>query len=382
MGIELSGKRRALTVIRQWLLNFSIAFLPTVILLVLIEVVFRAVLFYGDVKILNAFKNIGQESRLRDITKPVALRHMIRHSDNPRIIYELIPDISVQFMNKSVTINSHGFRGPDYNTVKGDKTIRIVGLGDSLMFGWGVGDDEHYFALVSQYLNQSSPHGYKWEIINTAVPGYNTAMEVETLKARGLQYDPDLVIIGFIGNDLSLPNFIRKEENYLSLRRSFLVEYVLSQLGRRGKHLHDGFTDPPLNASGDDVEKDPSRAPAQYKDMVGPDAYRSAMAELRSLSLRHDFQVIAFTTYFPVFVEDILKDLEVPMLEAGDAFSAYMSEHGIKEYEGSPLTVSKQDPHPSALGHAILADVLYNHIKDSGVQSRILQRRGILSPAQ
>ena len=376
MASELSGKRRALPVIRHWLFNFSVAFFPTVLLLVLIEIVFRAVLFYGDVKVLNAFKNIGQESHLGDGTKPVTLRQMIQHSNNPRIIYELIPDISVLFMNKPVTINSHGFRGPEYNAIKGDKTIRIVGLGDSLMFGWGVGDDEHYLALVSQHLNQSSPNGYMWEIINTAVPGYNTAMEVETLKVRGLQHNPDLVIIGFIGNDLSLPNFIRKKENYLSLRRSFVAEYFLSQLSQQRRHLHDGFIDSPLNASGDDVEKDPSRVPVQYKDMVGPDAYRSAMAELKALSLRYNFQVVAFTTYFPAFVEEILRDLDVPILEAGDAFSVYMSEHGIKAYEGSPLTVSKRDPHPSALGHTILADVLYNHIKNSGVQSRIFQRRG------
>lgn len=137
MDIKLSGKRHALTAIRHWLFNFSIAFSPTILLLVLIEIIFRAVLFYGDVKVLNAFKNIGQESYLGDVAKPVTLRQMIRHSNNPRIIYELIPNISVLFMNKPVTINSHGFRGSQYNAVKGDKIIRIVGLGDSLMFGWG-----------------------------------------------------------------------------------------------------------------------------------------------------------------------------------------------------------------------------------------------------
>jgi hypothetical protein len=37
----------------------------------------------------------------------------------------------------------------------------------------------------------------RWEVLNMAVPGYNTAMEVETLKARGLAYEPDVVVVGY-----------------------------------------------------------------------------------------------------------------------------------------------------------------------------------------
>jgi lysophospholipase L1-like esterase len=383
MDIKSLRKHHVLTAIRRWFLNLCVSLFSITLLLILIEVVFRVVLYYGDAKILHAFRNLGQEEHSKDANQHATLRQLIRLSHNPRIIYELIPDLSVIFMNKPVTINSHGFRGPVYNTAKSSETIRIVGLGDSLMFGWGVGDDEHYLALLSQYLSQSSFDSYKWEIINTAVPGYNTAMEVETLKVKGLQYNPDLVIIGYIGNDLTLPNFIRKEENYFSLQKSFVAEYFLSRLTQRRRNLHDGLhdglIDAPLNASGDDVEKDPSRVPAQYKDMVGPDAYRAAMAELKSLSLRHGFQVIVFTTYFTGFLKEILRDLDLPILEAGDAFSFFMFKHAIKDYEGSSLTVSKQDPHPSALGHTILADVLFNYLKDSGVLDRIFQCREIMS---
>jgi lysophospholipase L1-like esterase len=369
-------------VMRKLLLNFFVAFFSSILSLVLTEVLFRVGSYYDDLKTIHAFRNLGQENYLRDLTTHVTLRQMLRLSDNRRIIYELIPNISVIFINKSVTINSQGFRGPEYNTVKNDKAIRIVGLGDSLMFGWGVTGDECYPALLSQYLNQSPPDGYSWEIINTAVPGYNTVMEVETLKVKGLQYNPDLVIIGYIGNDLKLPNFIREEENYFSLRRSFAVEYFAYRLTQRRRNLNDGLVDAPLNPSGDDLESDPSRVPVQYKDMVGPDAYRSAMAELKLLSMRHGFQVIVFTTYFPEFLKEILGELDLPILEAGDAFAEFMFRHGIKQYEGSPLTVGNQDPHPSALGHTILADVLYNYLKDSGMLSRILQSRGIMSLSQ
>jgi hypothetical protein len=45
--------------------------------------------------------------------------------------------------------------------------------------------------------------------------------------------------------------------------------------------------------------------------------------------------------------------------------------------EGSPeveLTVSAEDPHPSDLGHEIIADVLHRHLVDSGLARRLAER--------
>ena len=41
--------------------------------------------------------------------------------------------------------------------------------------------------------------------MNTGVPGYNTYMEVAALKQKWLFYEPALVVIDFVGNDLDLP---------------------------------------------------------------------------------------------------------------------------------------------------------------------------------
>jgi hypothetical protein len=368
--------------VRRRLMKICIAFFSVVLSLVLVEVAFRFMLYRDDLKTSHAFNNIGNIDSLKQSTIEVTLREMIHQSDNPRIIYELIPDISVFFMGKKLTINSHGFRGPQYSTIKSNKAIRIVGLGDSLMFGWGVSDDEYYLSLLSQYLNQSSTNGYRWEVINTAVSGYNTVMEVGTLKSKGLKYSPDLVIVDCVMNDLDLPNFIRKEENYLSLQRSFAVEYFLPRLTQNHTNSHDLLIDAPLNTSRSSFESDPSRVPVQYRDMVGLDAYRSAMSELKALSLKHHFQILIFSTYFQKAMKEVLVDLDLPLLEAGDAITLFMAQHGFKEYVGSPLSVGKQDPHPSSLGHSILAEVLYKYLTDSGVVSRIYRQRGIMNPSE
>lgn len=114
--------------------------------------------------------------------------------------------------------------------------------------------------------------------------------------------------------------------------------------------------------------------------MVGIDAYRSAMADLKTLSLEHNFHVVVFTHWrLPDTVKQILGDLHFPTLEGFDVLEKYMIQHNIQEYQGSPLTVSREDPHLSALAHAMLAGVLYNYLKESNILDQIFKRRGVMS---
>lgn len=81
---------------------------------------------------------------------------------------------------------------------------------EALASGPRPGPDEPYLAVLEQKLRQrraapgsgasSSPP--RWQVINTAVPGYNTAMEVELRKAVGSGYEPQIVVLGFVVNDL------------------------------------------------------------------------------------------------------------------------------------------------------------------------------------
>ncbi len=46
----------------------------------------------------------------------------------------------------------------------------------------------------------------QYEIINLAIPGYNTVQELILLKEWGFTYRPDLIIVGFAPNDADLYN--------------------------------------------------------------------------------------------------------------------------------------------------------------------------------
>jgi hypothetical protein len=85
-----------------------------------------------------------------------------------------------------------------------------------------------------------------------------------------------------------------------------------------------------------------------------------------------------FTLHMQGVVDDIRRSLDLPLLDGRYAFITEMSKLGINEY-GPPLALSHEDPHPSALGHTMIAKVLYDYLHDSGLLSQMYQRRGIVS---
>lgn len=96
-----------------------------------------------------------------------------------------------------VRINSQGFRDREYAS-KGPTALRILGLGDSFAFGFGVNEEETYLARLEALLNDG-----KAEVINAGLAGMGPDSEARLLEMEGPRLDPDLVLVGFyVGNDL------------------------------------------------------------------------------------------------------------------------------------------------------------------------------------
>ncbi len=94
-------------------------------------------------------------------------------------------------------INKFGYRGKTYSKIKPPGMFRIVLIGDSHGFGWGINDDKNIFAtILDQRLSGV-------EVINLSVSGYGTDQEFLRLKKEGLEYQPDLVILQMTGNDFT-----------------------------------------------------------------------------------------------------------------------------------------------------------------------------------
>ena len=114
----------------------------------------------------------------------------------------LVPNYRGWFAGVRVEINSLGLRDRrEYRLEKPTGTFRILVLGDSVTFGHGSVYEHTYPYLAEQLLKQWRPD-VRWEVWNAAEPGYNTSQELAQLYEVGPQFTPDLVIVGFYGNDV------------------------------------------------------------------------------------------------------------------------------------------------------------------------------------
>lgn len=85
-------------------------------------------------------------------------------------------------------INAKGLRGPEIPYDKPAGTYRIVLLGDSHTFGFGVPADAHFAALLEGYLPGT-------QVVNMGVSGYGIDQELLLLEREGFRYRPDLVMV-------------------------------------------------------------------------------------------------------------------------------------------------------------------------------------------
>ncbi len=108
-----------------------------------------------------------------------------------------------------IKTNSLGLRDEDFSEEKSSDEFRVLFLGDSVIFGFKLNIEEtvpYYFNLLGQGIFNKK----KLRTINAGVDGYSTFQEFSYLKKRGIKLSPDLVILGFVLNDIFEPYLVSK----------------------------------------------------------------------------------------------------------------------------------------------------------------------------
>ncbi|MEW6269259.1 MAG: GDSL-type esterase/lipase family protein [Thermodesulfobacteriota bacterium] len=108
-----------------------------------------------------------------------------------------------------VQTNALGFRESRLPAPPAPGTLRIVAIGDSFTQGYGVGADEGYTHRLETLLEDRS--GRDVEVINLGVPGANPIDYLHHLRQVGLDYRPDVVLVGIMANDV---NDLRSVERF------------------------------------------------------------------------------------------------------------------------------------------------------------------------
>jgi hypothetical protein len=358
--MDLNTKHNQTSGIRGLIKNLALLICTCLFMLLLLEATFRIRAYQMDKAIYKKRDTILDKFYKWDDsmqTSANALGPMIRPSSNDKIAFELRPNLIGNYVGVEVRTNNVGFRDDSYAYEKTPGTIRIFGIGDSIMFGQGVEQEKTYMSVLESELN-SRYNDRKWETINSGVPDYNTYIELETLADKGLRFSPDVVILGFCKNDYELPSLVRymgiKGEldtgAYLRTDISFLVMYIRDRLN---PSLSDR---PPINNKN------------RFRGGFG--AITASMQRLLSLQQQNGFDVIV------LFLDPQKGEVENWFMNLSRAFNfhivdmeedirSYMKRNGIRDYYDSEMTVP--DKHPSEIVHGMTAQKLLEYMEQSGL---------------
>jgi lysophospholipase L1-like esterase len=235
---------------------------------------------------------------------------------------------------------------------------RILVLGDSVAFGWGVNVEDAVPRQLERVL-QASQNGTV-ETINSGVPGYNTNQELTFLEMYGPRLQPDVALLLYVDNDIDaidparvhlgvLPNPWKNPRGagdyFLSRSRFyFLLSHIL----------------PVVAGSVAASPADRRRTPGWHQSM-------QSLHEMARICRDRGIPLAVF--HFRMIDDPISRalndDLEARARADGFSFSdtlPWFTGQNIRR-----LTNSFLDTHPNAEGHRILADGMAHVLLERGI---------------
>lgn len=259
-------------------------------------------------------------------------------------------------------LNSVGWRDVEHSISKPAGTFRILGLGDSYLYGQGVKADDRCLDLLPSKLKSTWPET-KFETINSGQPSYNTGQELQSLQRCGWRYSPDLVILHFVPNDIE-PNIYTDKPKV-----EFFTEYSSGFLGTDWLSQHSELWALARRKIWGQI-----KGRAYIQQSIGSfetqpekwDQCRGAIEGIRNECRDHDVKLLV--VIFPFFIQlngkypfqvihdrvnQLCAEEKIPCLDLRDKFPGY---------SGPELWVHPVDQHPNEIAHALAATAIAEFI--------------------
>lgn len=243
-----------------------------------------------------------------------------------------------------VVTNSRGIRNEEFETDKPENTTRVLIIGDSYAFGWGVNRSDRFSNLLEKKLNEESENTY--QVINSGVPGYGMEDYFLYLKHRGLKYNPDIVVVNFGPNDWLSRE--RWDETIKKAHKQVFDDINRSEATRKEIRKNIGYRETEIRHKMFDKMESTQLDTFAY------------MSKMESVSNEENFELMfySYSSFDWMPYSDKTYD-SIHNWEQNHSSKVIWAPEKFEELPREKYTLSKADTHYNAKGHQIMADKLY-----------------------
>jgi len=309
-----------------------------------------------------------------DPERPMRLGECLVVDPNPSIAYRFGPGVHGRLNGFPITTNALGFRDSEVRPRQSRNEIRVVGLGDSTMFGWGVLLQQRYMDRVQADLG--TVFGPEWtvEVQVVAVPGWTAVQEVAAFHEHLEQLDPDAVVIQFDPNDLDLGELLY-EFDFWDWKRMYLIRaFSLKGDVESRRFLKGGYG---------------RKIPEQYRHLEGREAVQDAYAKLRDRCREKRIRLFAVLPVRPgrnEFLNQSEEDrdrytrflelctrLGIDVIDSNGESDEFERRYYVSP--GDPALYIAVDGHLNAIGHAIMSKAISMRLARALAPGRIEEEK-------
>ena len=260
-----------------------------------------------------------------------------------------------------VHINSAGLRSPEIAVPKPAGFKRVLVLGDSVAFGWGVPEEQIFSRRLENTLQKQL--ACPVEVVNAGVTDYATVDEADYFTHEGLEAEPDVVLVYYIeNNNVSNPHI-------QGAVASFLKDWLVFRSNLAGTVLYAWRVSRwKWRANAADGDRAAYEAEQRaWSSRPGTTVSVAALHEIGSVAKQHGMRTILASN--PNNLNDrSIDDVRNRVLRevaARDGFVLVDIAPALIPYKGRDLAVSETDRHPNGFAHGVIAEALLPALRDA-----------------
>jgi hypothetical protein len=288
--------------------------------------------------------------------------HLDKVADS-ELIYTHRPNAVNVYQSVPIAFNELGFRDEPVAPRRPGE-LRILLLGDSVAFGWGVEASLVFATRLEEILSEKLDRPVA--VINTAVGSYNTVQQLAVLQRHGEPLAPDLVILLYVYNDVEEHAVPFDPHSLFALSGKNALGKLKVVLGRSWFYRL-------LSHVGDRLGEQPLLPDSSFARSPGWIASLGALEQIGTWTKKHGTPFVLYVWRYMAYEQDPLwRDLvevagthDFPIREAAPAWVP-----SSREFHLSTI-----DSHPNAEGHRRVAEGIAADLMARGLTGDPDERR-------